>query len=72
MYVARYHILHGGGDLALARQYLEWVAVSNAEEVTQANELLRRHLPVAAMRQQQQQSAANAQGRAASEGPSAA
>ncbi|KAI0819986.1 TPR-like protein [Trametes gibbosa] len=72
VYVARYHILHGGGDLVLARQYLEWVAVSNAEEVNQANELLRRHLPVAVLRQQQlQHNAANAsQGRAVSEGPS--
>ncbi|KAI0663596.1 TPR-like protein [Cubamyces menziesii] len=74
VYVARYHILQGGGDLALARQYLEWVSVSNAEEVTQANELLRRHLPAAVMRQQQQQqqNAASAGGRAASEGPSIA
>ncbi|OSD06778.1 TPR-like protein [Trametes coccinea BRFM310] len=72
VYVARYHILQGGGDLALARQYLEWVAVSNAEEVTQANELLRRHLPAAVMRQQQQQqqNTTNVPGRAASEGAS--
>ncbi|CDO74456.1 hypothetical protein BN946_scf184979.g11 [Trametes cinnabarina] len=69
VYVARYHILQGGGDLSLARQYLEWVAVSNAEEVTQANELLRRHLPAAVVRQQQQQNA-TAPGRAASEGAS--
>ncbi|KAI0630266.1 TPR-like protein [Trametes polyzona] len=70
VYVARYHILQGGGDLVLARQYLEWVAVSNAEEVNQANELLRRHLPAAIIRQQQQNIAASTQNRAASEGPS--
>ncbi|KAI0645601.1 TPR-like protein [Trametes meyenii] len=67
VYVARHQILHGGEDLATARQYLEWVAVSNAEEVNQANELLRRYLPAAVMRQQQQ---AGTHGRAASEGPS--
>ena len=62
MYVARYHISQGGGDLALARQYLELVAASNAEEVNQANELLRRHLP-SSLRQQS--------ARAASEGVAA-
>ncbi|TBU33911.1 TPR-like protein [Dichomitus squalens] len=65
VYVARYHIQHGGGDLDLARQYLLLVSTSNAEEVNQANELLRRYLPAATLRQQQQ----NAQVRAASEGP---
>ena len=60
--MARYHIQHGGGDLTLARQYLEFVASSNAEEVTQATELLRRPFKA------QNASAA----RATSEGPSAA
>lgn len=69
VYVARYHIQHGGGDLILARQYLEFVATSNAEEVNQAAELLRRYLPQAIKLRQQQQ---NAQVRAASEGPPAA
>ncbi|PCH43652.1 TPR-like protein [Wolfiporia cocos MD-104 SS10] len=32
VYVARYHIQHGGGDMLLAKQYLEEVAASNAEE----------------------------------------
>ena len=62
MYVARYHLHHGGGDLVLARQYLEFVATSNAEEVNQANELLRRYFQTPAMRQ----------ARAASEGTTAA
>ncbi|KAJ3003858.1 hypothetical protein NUW54_g5089 [Trametes sanguinea] len=61
VYVARYHILQGGGDLALARQYLEWVAVSNAEEVTQANELLRRHLPAAGVANRREDTAHPAQ-----------
>ncbi|KAH9929513.1 TPR-like protein [Epithele typhae] len=53
IYVARYHVQHGGGDLTLARQYLEFVSGSNAEEVTQATEMLRRQLPAAIMRTQQ-------------------
>ncbi|PIL36102.1 transporter [Ganoderma sinense ZZ0214-1] len=65
VYIARYHIQHGGGDFVLARQYLDFVATSNAEEVTQANEMLRRYQHV--LRQQQ-----NPQVRAASEGPQVA
>ena len=38
----------------MARQYLEVVATSNAEEVNAATELLRRFLPQALLRQQQQ------------------
>ncbi|KAI0704990.1 TPR-like protein [Cerioporus squamosus] len=66
VYVARYHISHGGGDLALARQYLEFVAASNAEEVNQANELLRRHLPTSL---RQQSARAASEGVAAAAGP---
>ncbi|KZT11024.1 TPR-like protein [Laetiporus sulphureus 93-53] len=32
VYVARYHVLHGGNDIGLAKEYLEIVASSNAEE----------------------------------------
>lgn len=42
IYVAKYHMDKGGKDLALAQDYLERVAASNAEEVAQAAELLRR------------------------------
>ena len=42
VHVARYHLVHGGGDLALARAYLEKVVLSNAEEVREATELLKR------------------------------
>ncbi|OSX66337.1 hypothetical protein POSPLADRAFT_1133350, partial [Postia placenta MAD-698-R-SB12] len=34
VYVARYHLIHGGGDIALAKEYLEAIASSNAEEAT--------------------------------------
>ncbi|KAI0769713.1 TPR-like protein [Trametes elegans] len=71
VYVARYHIFHGGMDVALAKQYLEWVAASNAEEVNQANELLRRHLP-ALIRTRVQTAAESSHGRGASEGHSSA
>ena len=42
MHVARYHLLQGGNDLELARKYMEKVAASNAEEVREATELLKR------------------------------
>ncbi|KAL6305062.1 hypothetical protein BKA93DRAFT_246990 [Sparassis latifolia] len=42
VYVARYHLMHGGGDLDLAKEYLEQVATSNSEEVSQATELLKK------------------------------
>lgn len=42
VYVARYHVEHGGGDLALAKELLEPIASSNAEEVTQATDLLKK------------------------------
>lgn len=42
VYVARYHIERGGGNYALARQYAEQVAVSNAEEVAVASDLLQK------------------------------
>ncbi|TFY58515.1 hypothetical protein EVJ58_g6367 [Rhodofomes roseus] len=42
VYVARYHIIHGGGDLALAKELLEPIASSNAEEVSQATDLLKK------------------------------
>ncbi|EPT05038.1 hypothetical protein FOMPIDRAFT_1112440 [Fomitopsis schrenkii] len=34
VYVARYHVEHGGGDLALAKELLEPIAASNAEELS--------------------------------------
>ncbi|EMD37381.1 hypothetical protein CERSUDRAFT_114054 [Gelatoporia subvermispora B] len=40
--VARYHFQYGGGDLQLAKQYLETIASSNAEEVGFATDLLKR------------------------------
>ena len=67
VYVARYHIQHGGGDQLLARQYLEYVASSNAEEVTQATELLRRLLPARVPIQQANVSAVRG---TSAEGPS--
>ena len=42
VYVARYHVEHGGRDLALAKELLEPIASSNAEEVTQATDLLKK------------------------------
>ncbi|TDL17279.1 TPR-like protein [Rickenella mellea] len=42
IYVAQFHMEKGGKDLTLAKEYLERVATSNAEEVTQAAELLKR------------------------------
>jgi len=42
VFVARYHLLHGGGDLAAAKALMETIAASQAEEVSQASELLRR------------------------------
>jgi anaphase-promoting complex subunit 8 len=42
LYVARFHVLMGGNDLALARDYLSAIAASNAEEVGVASELLKK------------------------------
>ena len=42
LYVARYHVEMGGGDVKKALTYLEKVAQSNAEEVGPASELLKR------------------------------
>lgn len=42
VYVARYHLLHGGGDLELARDLMEEIASSNSEEVAQATDLLKK------------------------------
>jgi anaphase-promoting complex subunit 8 len=39
--VAEYHMRIPGGDLALAKDYLEQVAGSNAEDVARASELLK-------------------------------
>ncbi|KAI0047771.1 TPR-like protein [Auriscalpium vulgare] len=39
VYVARFHLQRGGGDLELAREYLEKVAASNAEDADLASEL---------------------------------
>lgn len=42
MYVADYQTTAADGDLELAREYLERLAASNAEEVSQATELLKK------------------------------
>jgi anaphase-promoting complex subunit 8 len=42
VYVARHHMSVPGGDLLLARDYLERVAGSNAEEVALAADLLKK------------------------------
>lgn len=42
VYISRYHFIHGGGDLIHARDLMEVVASSQAEEVQQAGELLRK------------------------------
>lgn len=42
VHVARYHLLQGGGDLELAKEYMEKVASSNAEEVREATDLLKK------------------------------
>ena len=42
VYVAHYHLLQGGGNLELAKELMEEVAESNAEEVDQAIELLKK------------------------------
>ncbi|KAG2364895.1 hypothetical protein BDR07DRAFT_1278800 [Suillus spraguei] len=42
IFVARHHMLIAGGDLLLAKDYLERVANSNAEEVAQASDWLKK------------------------------
>ncbi|KAH7888745.1 hypothetical protein F5I97DRAFT_1855159 [Phlebopus sp. FC_14] len=42
IYVARYYMMIPGGDLALAKEYLERIAQSNVEEVTQAVDYLKK------------------------------
>ncbi|KAG2150587.1 hypothetical protein DEU56DRAFT_728974 [Suillus clintonianus] len=42
IFVARHHMLITGGDLLLAKDYLERVANSNAEEVAQASDWLKK------------------------------
>ncbi|TFK54436.1 TPR-like protein [Heliocybe sulcata] len=42
MYVARYHMYLGGGDLNLALEYLEILSKSHAEEVATATDLLKK------------------------------
>ena len=42
VYVARHHLQRGGGDLELAQEYLEKVAVSNAEDADTATELVKK------------------------------
>lgn len=42
IYVATFHIVMGGGDLRLAKEYCEKVAASNVEESSTAMEYLRR------------------------------
>ncbi|ETW80740.1 hypothetical protein HETIRDRAFT_61808 [Heterobasidion irregulare TC 32-1] len=42
VFVARYHFEKGGGELDLAREYLEKVAASNSEEADRASDLLKK------------------------------
>ncbi|THH20397.1 hypothetical protein EW146_g945 [Bondarzewia mesenterica] len=42
VFVARYHFEKGGGDLQLAREYLEKVSASNSEEADRASDLLKK------------------------------
>ncbi|KAG0707330.1 hypothetical protein DFH29DRAFT_896893 [Suillus ampliporus] len=42
IFVARHHMMIAGGDLLLAKDYLERVANSNAEEVAQASDWLKK------------------------------
>ncbi|KAI0316028.1 TPR-like protein [Amylostereum chailletii] len=42
VYVSRYHLEKGGGDLGLAMDYMEKVAASNSEDADQAADLLKR------------------------------
>ena len=41
LYIAQYHYLHGGGNLALAQEYLEQISSSNSEDVNAAQDLLK-------------------------------
>jgi anaphase-promoting complex subunit 8 len=41
LYVAQYHFQYGGGNLKLAKQYLETLSSSNAEDVNTAQEMLK-------------------------------
>ncbi|KAG9316570.1 hypothetical protein JVU11DRAFT_2623 [Chiua virens] len=52
IYVARHQMVTPGGDLTLAREYLERVAGSNAEEVTQAADWLKKLKSVLLLRPQ--------------------
>ena len=42
VYVARYHLLQGGGELDLARDLMEEIASSNSDEAPQATDLLKK------------------------------
>jgi len=42
VYLARFHLERGGGDLVLALQLMEKVAASNSEEVETATSLVKR------------------------------
>lgn len=41
LYVAQYHYQHGGGNLKLAKHYLEMLSSSNSEDVNTAQEMLK-------------------------------
>lgn len=56
MYVARYHLLQGGGDLMLAKDLMEEIASSNSEEVAQGTDLLKKIIIAIAAKQQQEAS----------------
>ncbi|KIP08436.1 hypothetical protein PHLGIDRAFT_104401 [Phlebiopsis gigantea 11061_1 CR5-6] len=52
VHVARYHLLQGGDDLELAKRYAEKVAASNAEEVREATDMLKKIKQAMASKQQ--------------------
>lgn len=52
VHVARYQLNLGDGDYELAKRYMEKVATSNAEEVREATELLKRARTLLAAKQQ--------------------
>ncbi|KAJ3554079.1 hypothetical protein NM688_g3293 [Phlebia brevispora] len=62
VYVARYHLLQGGGDLELAKDLMEEVASSNSEEVAQGTDLLKK-IKVAIVAKQQHEVASGGQAR---------
>ncbi|GJE95470.1 TPR-like protein [Phanerochaete sordida] len=70
VHVAQYHLFQGGGDLELAKSYMEKVAASNAEEVREAADLLKKIKVSIAAKQLEESAAATARPDDASVGTS--